>query len=117
MGRHQRPEALEPSAPETHRQPAVLLLLDQLIRAPVPDLDRAGTVLPGRNLALEVRVVERMVFDVHREMPLAGRERHALRDGPAREHAVAFEPQVVVQSAGRVPLDDEPLLRRGSALP
>ena len=38
---------------QTDGQPAVLLLLDELVGAPVPDLDRAGTVLPGWDLPLE----------------------------------------------------------------
>ena len=92
---------------EAHGEAAVLLLLDQLVGAAVPDLDRAGAVLPGRDLALEVRVVERVVLDVHGQVPLARLERHALGHGPAREHTVALEPEVVVQPAGGVALHDE----------
>ena len=100
---------------EPHGEAAVLLLLDELVRAAIPDLDRAGAVLTGRDLALEVGVVERVILDVHRQVPLAGRERHPLRDGPAREHPVALEPEVVVQPARGVALDDEPGSGPGSA--
>ena len=58
---------------EPDGEPAVLLLLDELVGAPVPDLDRAGAVLPRRDLALEVAVVERVILDVHRQVPLAER--------------------------------------------
>ena len=90
-----------------NREPAVLLLLDELVGAPVPDLDRAGPVLPGRDLALEVAVVERVILDVHRQVPLAERERDALRHRPAQEHPVPLEAEVVVEAAGGVALDDE----------
>ena len=61
---------------ESHREPAVFLLLDELVGAAVPDLDRAAAVLPGGDLALEVGVVERVVLDVHGQVPLARYERH-----------------------------------------
>jgi hypothetical protein len=48
-----------------------------------------------------------MVLDVHREVALAGLARDPLRDGPARERAVALEPEVVVEAAGIVPLHHE----------
>src|SRR5581483_1338527 len=91
------------------------LLLEQLVRAVVPDLDRAGPVLTGGDDARERRVLERVVLDVHGERPPAGLEGHALRDGPRREDAVPFEPEVVVEAPSVVPLDDED--RRTAALP
>jgi hypothetical protein len=48
-----------------------------------------------------------MVLDVDGEIPLSGLERHAFRDGPARQRPVAFQPKVVVQSARVVALNDE----------
>ena len=92
---------------EADREAAVLLLLDELVGAAVPDLDRAGAVLPRRDLALEVAVVERVILDVHRQVPLAERERHALRHRPAQEHPVPLEAEVVVEAARGVALDDE----------
>ena len=79
----------------------------ELVRAAIPDLDRPGPVLPGRDRPLEIGVVERVILDVDGEMPLALLQRHALRHGPAREGAVPLEPEVVVEAAGGVPLDDE----------
>ena len=88
-------------------QPAVLLLLDELVRALVPDLDRARPVLALGDLALEGRVLERVVLDVDGQLPLARLQRDALRHRPARERAVALEPEVVVEPPRVVPLDDE----------
>jgi hypothetical protein len=92
---------------EADGQTAVALLLEELVRAGVPDLDRARAVLALGDLALEAGVVERMVLDVHGEVPLARLERHALRHRPGEEDAVALEPEVVVEAARIMALDDE----------
>ena len=88
-------------------EPAVALLLDELVRAAVPDLDRAGSVLALWDLALEGGVLERVVLDVHREVLLPRLEGNAFRHGPAGESAVALEPEVVVEPPRVVPLHDE----------
>ena len=107
MRRHERPGPVEPLAVQANGQAAVTLLLDELVRAVVPDLDRAGAVLALRDLAFEGRVVERVILDVDRERPLAGLERHALWHGPARERAFALEPEVVMEPPRVVALNDE----------
>ena len=112
MGGHQCPGPVETLAFETDGQTAVLLLLDELIGAVVPDLDASRTVLTCGDLTLEGRVVEWMVLDMDGEGLLPGLERNALRDRPACEGAVALEPEVVVQSARVVTLDDEDRLLR-----
>ena len=95
---------------------AVALLLDELVRAGVPDLDGAGAVVALRDLALEGRVVERVILDVDGERALAGLERHALRHRPRGERAVPLEPEVVVEAPRVVALDDEDRrLRRAAA--
>ena len=114
--RHERPRAFEPLAVQPYREAAVALLLQQLVRAAVPDLDRAGAVVPLRDLALEAPVLERMVLDVDGEVLLAGLERHAFRHGPGNEHAVALEAEVVVEPPRVVPLDDEGQRLRLAAL-
>ena len=86
---------------------AVRLLLQQLVRARVPDLHRPRAVLPGGDLALEARVGERVILGAHGEAPLARHGWEAARERPAGEHAAALEPQVVVQAAGGVALNDE----------
>ena len=105
---------------QEHRERPVRALADELVRAPVPDVDRPGPVLALGDLALEVRVLERMILDVHGERALAAAQRHAPRQRPARKHAIALEPQVVVQAPRDVTLDDEdrvsaPLLRDASS--
>src|SRR5262249_883998 len=107
MRRDEAPDAVELCAVEADGQPTVSLLLEQLVRAAIPDLDRAGAVLALWDLALEVRVVERMVLDVDGKMPLAALERNALRDSPARKGAAPLEAEVVMQPPSGVPLDDE----------
>ena len=87
----------------------------ELVRALVPDLDRAGAVLALRDLALELRVLDRVVLDVDGEVLLAGLERHALRHRPGRERAVALEAEVVVEPARVVALDDEDRLAASPA--
>ena len=94
-------------AVELDREPAVALLLEQLVGAAIPDLDGAGSVLSCRDLALEVGVVERVILDVHRQMPLPGLLRDPLRHRPAGERPVALEPQVVVQPSCGMALHDE----------
>src|SRR4029079_400907 len=100
LRRNQRPQALEPGSLAPNGQPAVLLLLDELVGAAVPDLDRARAVLTFRDLALEARVVEGMVLDVNGEGPLPRLERYALRHRPARERTVTLEAEVVVEPPG-----------------
>ena len=105
--RDERPDPLGTLAVETDGEAAAAFLLEELVRPAVPDLDGARPVLPGRDDALERRVVEGVVLDVHREVTLARPEREPFRDGPAREGAVPLEPQVVVEPPGVVALDHE----------
>ena len=95
------------AAVQADGQAAVLLLLDELVGAAVPDLDGAGAVLAGRDLALEGRRSRAGGPRRGRRALLAGLERNALRDRPARQRAVALEPEVVVEPARVVALDDE----------
>ena len=58
-----------------------------------------------------------MVLDVNGEMLRARLERDALRDRPAEQDAVALEPEVVMEAARVVPLDDEDRRLAACALP
>ena len=64
MRRHERPHAVQSLAPESHRQPAVWLLLEELVGPSIPDLDGSCAVLAGWDRPFEVAVLERMVLDV-----------------------------------------------------
>ncbi len=112
MRGYERPGALEAFAVQMNGQPAVALLLDELVRAVVPDLDGARAVVPLRDLAREGRVVEWMIFDVHGERSLARLERHALRHRPRRERAAPLEAEVVVEPPRVMALDDEDRILR-----
>src|SRR5207247_7009893 len=57
--------------------------------------------------ALEGAVLERMILDVHGEALVGGIEAGTLGHRPALEDAFELEPEVVVQPARRVLLDDE----------
>ncbi len=62
---------------------------------------------PSRDRAFEIAVVERVVFHFDRE-PLVRRiERGPARDRPGLEHAIQLQPEVIVQPARGVLLDDE----------
>src|SRR5690606_3009881 len=74
-------------------------------RAPVPEDDRAPSVLALRDGAFEIAIVERMILDMDGETLLAGNQAWALGDRPALERAVHLEAQIVVQAARRVLLD------------
>ena len=69
---------------------------------------RARAVVALRDLTGEVDVVERVVFDVDREVIFLGVRRDALGYSPRDEHAVLLEPEVPVQAAGGVLLHHEP---------
>ena len=77
------------------------------IDAAVPDDHFARAVLPGWNHAFERGVVVRMVLDMHGKPLFVGIERRTLGHGQGQQDAVAFEPEVVVQSRGGMQLDDE----------
>jgi hypothetical protein len=96
----------EPLAVEGDDHLVVAELL-ALVGAGVPDLHRARAVLALRDVPLEVDVLERVVLGVDRLAVLLRVLRDPVRDRPAREHAVALEPQVPVEAAGVVLLDDE----------
>ena len=77
------------------------------VHAAIPDDHLTGAILPGRNDALEGRVVVGMVFGLHGEPLFATIQRRTLGNGPRLEHAIAFEAEVVVQARGGMLLHDE----------
>src|SRR4029434_4657926 len=96
--------------------------------AAVPDHDAAGPVVPFRDHALEPSLLYRMIRDVHRQPLLAWHRLRLLGNGPALEHPVQLQTEIIVQAGGRVALDDEgqaaggaspaaPRLRRGREVP
>src|SRR6185503_10607810 len=55
--------------------------------------------------ALESAIVQRMVLRLHGEALVGRVEARSLRHGPALEHALELEPEVVMQARGGVALD------------
>ena len=78
-----------------------------LPRATIPDEHGAPAILALRDIAFEVAVIERMVLGLHRKPLFARHEARAPRDRPALQHAVEFEPEIVVQTRRCVLLHDE----------
>src|SRR5262249_51016250 len=67
----------------------------------------AAAVLALRDVALELEVLHRVVFGLHREPLFVGDEARPVRHRPALEHAVELEPQVIVQAPRSVHLHHE----------
>ena len=84
----------------------------ELPRAAIPDDHVAGAVLPFRDDALEVDVVERVVLDVHSEMARRGIECQTFGNGPADQDAIDLEAEVIVEAPRSVTLHDEAGLLR-----
>ena len=79
----------------------------QFERAAVPQHHAARAVVAGRNVAFEIAVLDGVVLDMGGEVLHRGIERRALGHGPGFQHAVDFQPEIVVQPRGIVPLHAE----------
>src|SRR5262249_34791520 len=117
---HQVPGAVKLLAVEGERElafvePPVRVIL-RLPRAAIPDHHGAAAVLALGDRAFERVVLGRVVLHLHGEPLLARNEARAARDGPALHHAVELEPQVVMQPARGVLLDDELMPGAGGLL-
>ncbi len=80
-------------------------IADRFPGAAIPQQHRSSAVLPLRNDALELAVLERMILDVHRQALVGRIQAGALRDRPALQDAFELEPEVVVQTRRRMLLD------------
>ena len=85
--------------------------------APVPNEHRPSAVLLGRDDAFELRILQRMVFNMNRQPFLAGIEAGPLGHSPAFQRPVELEPEIVVQAGRGVFLNDidRPISRRPMA--
>ena len=77
--------------------------------------DDVALAVAARDDPLEPAVGVRVVLDLDGQRLARRVEARALRHGPADEHAVDLEAQVVVQPAGPVALDEEPVATVGAA--
>ena len=109
----ERPAAPELVAAEVHLEEAALELGARILRlgrpvAPmIPDDDGARAVVVLRDHALELGVLEGVILDLHGQALDLRTDRRALRDGPALEHPVHLQTEVVVEPPGGMLLDDE----------
>ncbi len=86
-----------------------VIAFDQLVRAVIPNNDFARAVVPGRDLSFEPGVIERVVFDPHREPFVGGIERRPFGHRPRLERSAGLEAEIEMQVRCSVHLDDEPL--------
>ncbi len=121
-GAHQFPPALEPF---TVQDEVHLAGRDRLQRiaiagpgAVVVDVHMPGAVMAAGDIAGKRRVGQRVIFNLHREPFFTNAQRGAFRHRPALEHAVGFQPEVVMARAGVVQLhhEDRSPRRRAAAL-
>ena len=73
---------------------------------PVPDHDRAGAIFAFGDHALEAAILQGMVLDLNRKALLAGDEARAFGHGPALQHSVQLEAEIIVKPPGGMLLDD-----------
>src|SRR5207248_9667285 len=80
---------------------------------PVPDPDRAGAVLAGRDVALKLEVLERVILGPDRQPILGPVRRNSVRHRPRSQRPVVLQPQVPVKSPRVVLVDHKAGLSRG----
>src|SRR5215471_2399737 len=108
---YQGPAAVEFLALEFELEMPLLVGLPRIrLRRPssaIPHHDRPSAVFLGRDNALELSILERMILDVHRQALVVGIEARSLRHCPAQQHAIELETEVVVHTPRGVLLNDE----------
>src|ERR1051325_1464422 len=87
------------------QMPFVIIALEQLVRTNIPHHDSAAAVLTLRNNALELEVIDRMVFSGHRQSFFTFRIRRALGDSPRFENIMHLQPEIVMKMTGCMFLD------------
>ena len=106
----QHPTAVQLVAVQREFQIAFLVSPLRIVGFPiaaVPELHGTAAILPLRNGAFEIAVIERMILHFDREPLVMRIERGALGNRPGLEDAVALEADVIMQGPGGVLLDHE----------
>src|SRR6516165_6498294 len=112
---HQHPAAVQLVALQRELQVALFETAFGVLGFPItaiPELHSAAAILAFGNGAFEIAVVERMVLDFHRQALVMRIERGPPGDRPGFEHAVKFQPEIVVQARSGMLLDHEAALLR-----
>ena len=118
---HQRPLSVELVTLELEQKLPLLQSftprLDRHPLAAVPHDHAARAIVPRRDHALEISVLERMVFDFHRQPLLGLVVRRPLRHRPRTEDAVHLQPQIEMEIPRRVLVNDEEVSGNGRDRP
>src|SRR5262249_4167677 len=85
------------------------LLAQPFVGTAVPERNSARAVVAAGDGTLEASVIERMVFHVDGQALDGGVERGAVGQRPRLEHAVHFEPQVIVETSCAMSLNEKPV--------
>src|SRR5262249_49020413 len=105
----QVPAPMQLLAVELEREAAFAIAVARItVRVPaaaIPDHYRTAAILALWDRALEPVVFDRVILNVNRQPFLARPEARRAGHRPPFHHAVEFEPEIVVQAAGRVLLD------------
>lgn len=109
---HQRPASAHSCARQTKAELAAVERLRHvplgLPDAAIPQHDSAAAILALGNRALETAVAQRMILGADREPLFARIPARPFRHRPAQQHAVPFQPEIVMQPPGRMLLHHEP---------
>ncbi len=92
---------------------AFLGVVDRRPSPAIPDDHGAAAIFALGDGAFEAAIVQRMVLDMDRQALLARNQARPLGHGPALEHPIHLQPQIVMQPAGGVFLDDEAVASGG----
>ena len=85
----------------------VLIVIDWLPFAEIPEHDGSAAVLAFGDGALKIAIFDRVIFDLDGETLVGGEVAGALCDGPAFQDAIPGKTEVVVEARSRVLLHDE----------
>src|SRR5437660_3303343 len=86
---------------------SLLLLFSNLIAALGEFPHHASAVLALRNGAFKIHIRQWMILDTDRQAHNAGPGRQAFGDGPGPQNPVSFQPQIIVQPGGVMPVNDK----------
>ena len=110
---HQNPTAVQLFSVQREFQIALLESALRIVGLPiaaVPELHGPAAILGFWNRAFEIAIIERMIFNFHRQALIVRIERRPLGNRPGFENAAELQPEIIMQPARCVLLDDKPPL-------
>jgi len=79
-------------------------LTNDLVRPLIPEHHAAPAIIARWNISLKCAVIERVVLHLHGECFARRVQTRPLRYSPTHQHAIHFQPEIVVQMGGIMPL-------------